>query len=119
MGRGPKKVVWVLGIIPASVLLVVFAVANRHSVHLVLDPLAPQNPALSIEAPLFLLLLGGVVVGVLLGGAATWLKQGKWRRAARQRGEEAEGLRRETDRLHRQMEAVSQPRLPQASAADG
>ncbi len=114
-----RRVVWFLGIIPAGVLLVAFAVANRHSVRLVLDPLAPENPALSIEVPLFLMLLAAVVIGVLLGGAATWLKQGKWRKAARRRGEEAEGLKRETARLNRQIEAGAQPRLPQPSAADG
>ena len=113
-----RKLVWVLGILPAGILLVALAVANRHAVRLVLDPLAPQDPALSLEAPLFLMLLAAVAAGVLLGGVATWLKQRKWRRAARQRGQEAESLRRETDRLNRQMEAA-QPRLPEASAADG
>lgn len=113
-----RKAVWLFLVLPAGVVLVAFAVANRHPVRLVLDPFSPQDPVLSLEAPFFLFLLGAVMLGLLLGGAATWLTQGRWRQAARRRSQEAAELRRETDRLSRQLDAASQPRLPGAAPAD-
>lgn len=113
-----KKTIWLFVILPAGVVLVALALANRHTVRLVLDPLTPDNPVLSIEAPFFLFLFGSAIVGLLMGGAATWLGQGRWRRTARQRSQEATELRREADRLNQQLETAAQPRLPRTAPAD-
>ena len=113
-----KKTIWLFVIFPAGVALVALAVANRHEVNLILDPLTPDNPVLAIEAPFFLFLFGSAIVGLLMGGAATWLGQGRWRRTARRRSQEANELRRETDRLNRQLETATQPRLPHTAPAD-
>ena len=73
----------------AAVLLVTIAVANRHTVTLVLDPFNPDNPIISLPGQFFLFLFGMLIAGVVLGGVASWMGQGKWRRTARQRTQEA------------------------------
>ena len=113
-----KKVIWFFVVFPAGVALVALALANRHAVRLVLDPLTPDNPILSVEAPFFLFLFGSAIVGLLMGGVATWLGQGRWRRTARRRSQEATEWRREADRLNRQLETAAQPRLPHSASAD-
>ena len=109
-----KKLVWVFVALPLAVVVLALAVANRHDVQLVLDPTTAQDTPLSIEMPLFLLIFSALGAGVLLGGFATWLRQGKWRRRARERAGEAERLRREADRLTEQFDRAAQPRLAPA-----
>lgn len=111
-----RKLVWGLIVVPLAVALLALALANRHDVRLVLDPLQPETPTLAVEAPLFLQLLAALIAGVAIGGTAAWLRQGKWRRAARRRARETDALRREADRLSRQLDALSQPRLPGQAA---
>lgn len=79
--------------IPLAVVLIALAVANRESVAFTLDPFNPGNPALTLQLPLFVLLFLALVIGLLVGSAATWLKQGRYRKLARQRGEEVRSLR--------------------------
>ena len=49
------------------------------------DRYDPTDP-LVFAMPLFVLAIALVMIGVLIGGIATWFRQGKWRRLARQRG---------------------------------
>lgn len=113
-----RKLLFFIVVIPVGLILTALALANRHSVKLVLDPLSPGDPILWVEAPFFLFLFGAVIAGLALGGFLTWLKQGKWRKAARRRAREAEELRRESERLNHQLEIASQPRLPGAAGAE-
>jgi uncharacterized integral membrane protein len=113
-----RRIIWICLVFPAGVLLVALAVANRHTVRLILDPFAPDNPVLAVEAPLFLFLLGAVIAGLVLGGTVTWFGQGRWRRTARRRSAEAASLRRETERLNAQLKVATQQRLPQGASAD-
>jgi hypothetical protein len=71
-------------------------------VALILDPFRPENPALSIELPLYAYLLGALVVGVILGGVATWMGQSRWRQTARAQGQRAARWQAEADRLTRE-----------------
>ena len=73
---------WLL-LVPIAVLLVVFAVANRGTVAISLDPFSSVPPALSVRLPLFLVMLLVLIAGVVVGGIASWFRQRKWRRAAR------------------------------------
>ena len=56
---------------------------NRRSSRL--DPFNPGNPALSVQVPLFVLLLLTLVLGLIAGSALTWFKQHKYRKAAREK----------------------------------
>lgn len=77
-----------------AIALLVFAFANRQIVSVSFDPfVSGDTPAFAIAAPLFLVLLLTLIVGVIVGGAAVWLSQGRFRRAARQSRAEADRLR--------------------------
>jgi uncharacterized integral membrane protein len=79
--------------IPLGVILVVFAVANRHMVTVSFDPFNSRDPALSFDLPLFVVIIAVAILGVVAGGAATWFGQRRWRRAARQHEAEAREMR--------------------------
>ncbi len=113
-----KKFLWLFLILPAGLILVIFAVANRHSVRLNLDPFSPDSPYLAFEAPLFFYLFVTLCVGLMLGGCATWFTQRKWRKRARARASDAAMLRREADQLRLQLRRATQPKLESASAAE-
>ncbi len=81
--------------------IVTLAVANKHTVPLVLDPVS-DKPILFLERRLFEYLLATLILGVVLGGSATWLTQSHWRRSARHRAQEAMRWQAEADRLARE-----------------
>jgi uncharacterized integral membrane protein len=86
----------------AAIVLVALAVANRHSAALVLDPFRPEAPALQIVLPFYAHIIGAVILGVLLGGVATWFNQGRWRNASRTSSDDARRWRLEAERLTRE-----------------
>lgn len=92
------------------------AIANRHKVDLILDPFAPQSPALTLSLPLFVYLFIALIAGLLLGGAATWISQGKWRKSSRELTAEAKRWQLEANQLRRQIEATENLQLPAAAS---
>jgi uncharacterized integral membrane protein len=112
-----RKLVATFVVLPLGLLLVAFAVANRHGVTLSLDLLGSGSPALSATVPLFLLVLVLIAVGVLIGGTAAWMRQAKWRRAARRLEGEARALRAEAAGLRAEAAARDQAALPPPSSA--
>ncbi|MEO5326139.1 DUF1049 domain-containing protein [Mesorhizobium sp. CC13] len=85
-------------LVPLAIVLIALAVANRMATPFTLDPFNPGNPALTIQAPLFVLLFLALAAGIVIGSAVTWFKQGRYRKVARQRGLEAESLRQAAQR---------------------
>lgn len=85
-------------IAPIAILLLIFAFANRHFVTVSFDPFESGDiPAFAIQAPLFVVLIAAMMIGVVAGGAATWLAQGKHRRAERRNRAEADKWRAEAE----------------------
>jgi uncharacterized integral membrane protein len=84
-----QKFLTALALIPLSLILVVFSVANRHMVTVSYDPLDLKDPFGSIELPLYVVITASAILGVVAGGIATWLGQRRWRRAARRNKAEA------------------------------
>jgi uncharacterized integral membrane protein len=80
-------------LIPLGLIFVVFAVANRHSVTVSFDPFNSIDPSIKIEAPLFVVIITVAILGVVAGGSATWFRQRRWRRAARQHEADAQAAR--------------------------
>jgi len=78
-----RKLLNAVVLIPLGVIFIVFAVANRHEVRVSFDPFNSSDPALSIELPLFAVIIAVAILGVVAGGCATWFGQRRWRRAAR------------------------------------
>ena len=96
-----RKIVMALVLVPLAIAFITFAVANRQIVVISLDPFDQAHPAIAMSLPLFALILLLIIGGVVVGGVAAWLKQSKWRRAARQAEWEARELRAEVDELKR------------------
>jgi uncharacterized integral membrane protein len=96
-----RKVVTALLLVPLAIVLVTFAVANRQTVVVSFDPFDQAHPAFALALPLFALVLALVIGGVIVGGIAAWLRQGRWRRAARLAQTQARELRSELERLKR------------------
>jgi uncharacterized integral membrane protein len=110
------RVIWLLVAFPAAIVLTTLAVINRQPVRLILDPFRPDDPVISLVLPLYAYLLGALIVGVILGGVAVWMGQGRWRRVARRRAAEAVRWQAEADRLVRERDKtlVSPPALASA-----
>ena len=79
--------------VPLAIILVALAVANRGVVSFTLDPFNPGNPGLTWQMPLFVVIFAAIALGMVVGSAATWVKQGRYRKLARQRSQEAEMLK--------------------------
>jgi uncharacterized integral membrane protein len=77
-----RRIVAAIILVPLAIIIVAFAVANRQVVTVSFDPLG-ETPAASLAMPLFVLILGLLIAGVIIGGLASWLGQGRWRGAAR------------------------------------
>jgi hypothetical protein len=86
-------------LLPLAIVAVALSVANRSGVVLSLDPLGGAEPRWSIELPLFILLFATLGLGILVGGVATWVGQGKWRKAARAERANATRLRQDVEHL--------------------
>ena len=97
-------------LLPLAIVAVALSVANRTDVVLSLDPLGDATPRWSLTVPMFVLLFATLGVGVLVGGIATWIGQGKWRQAARGERAKADALRQEVERLRERVAAM--PALP-------
>jgi uncharacterized integral membrane protein len=97
-----KRLVGWFVLVPLSVLLVLFALANRQTVQVGLDPFGTESIWLpTFDVPLFGVIYAMLLVGVLLGGLAVWFTQGRHRRERRQ-------YRREADRLGRELDGARQ-----------
>ena len=92
---------YVLGV-PAAIILLTLAVINRHGVRLVLDPFRSDEPVLFLVLPFYAYLFGVLLIGIVIGGLATWVAQARWRRTARRRAAEARRWQAEADRLSRE-----------------
>jgi uncharacterized integral membrane protein len=92
---------WIIGV-PVAAVLIAFAVANRHIVEVSLDPLSQQDPWASFAVPLWTVLFLGIFCGLIVGWIGAWLKQGRWRRAAREAKAELAAARSEAARLRRE-----------------
>lgn len=84
-----------------GVAIILFLVANRHVATISVDPFNSADPAYAAPVPLGVLMLVPLILGVVIGGVAAWLRQGKWRRTARRLERENRALQAELDELKR------------------
>ena len=97
-----KRFLKFLVLVPLALAAVALLVANRHAVIIYLDPFAgPAPEGTQITVQLFIVIGVAIMIGVILGGVVTYLKQGKHRRAARRARAEVVSLRAEVARLSR------------------
>lgn len=93
---------WVI-LVPLCLGLIVFALANRHFIVINFNPFAPVEGIVApgYGVPLFVVLYVVLLVGVLLGGTATWFAQGHHRRREKHWRREAHLLNGELEKLRR------------------
>lgn len=84
-------------LVPVGFVIILLAIANRTPIVISLDPFSAQDPLISFTAPLWLALLVALAIGVLVGGVAAWLVQGKHRKLERQYKRECDSLRKEVE----------------------
>lgn len=108
-----RKILAAIILVPIAIVIVGLAVANREIVSISFDPFNAANPAFALKAPLFVLVLILVIAGVIIGGIASWLRQGKWRRTARRLEFELRAARVEADSLRQELDVMArtQPSL--------
>jgi uncharacterized integral membrane protein len=111
-----RNVIAALILIPLTLAIALFAVANRAPVVLGFDPTGAQPPMFAFIMPLYLALLTTLIAGVIVGGVAAWMRQSKWRRRARRLSAELKAAHAETERLRRELEQRT-PAPPQTSIA--
>lgn len=78
-----SRLIAVVILLPVAVILIALTVANRETVGFTLDPFDPGSQALTFHAPLFVFLYLALLLGLVIGGAATWFTQHKYRKRAR------------------------------------
>jgi uncharacterized integral membrane protein len=98
-------------LVPLAVIAIALSVANREAVTFSLDPFGALSPRWTLTAPMFVFLFAALALGVLAGGVATWMRQHKWRRAARNERANAHQLRQEVDHLRRQATTPTMPAI--------
>ncbi|MEO1609236.1 MAG: LapA family protein [Pseudomonadota bacterium] len=138
-----RRIIGTLFLLTTTIVLLVLAIANRHTVPFVLNPsnteeihcvnlhkitpellasfnngnfnqdeypnqnrrselkklMASANINYPGSLPLFVFIFVMLALGAFLGGVASWLSQGKWRKMARQRTQEAMRWKAEAERL--------------------
>lgn len=87
-----KRLRWLITI-PLALILIVFAVNNRHLVEVNLWPLG-----FVVQWPLFVFVYVGVIAGFLAGGLIAWASSGLRHRRARHRQSDKESQAAATHR---------------------
>ena len=110
-----RKIVSTLIVVPLAVVIIAFAVANRQSVTVSFDPFSSANPAYVATLPLFVVIFMVLILGVLIGGMAAWIGQGKWRRVARKLDTDVRALHQELEAIRRRFAPEPPPSPPEPS----
>ena len=103
------KFLWWSLLALVAVVLILFAISNRETVSVGLWPL----PDL-LQLPLYLVLLGTLVLGFFVGELTGWIGGWRWRREARRSRERIAMLEREveTERAQRAATRLQTTALP-------
>jgi uncharacterized integral membrane protein len=107
------KIVTALIVVPLAVIIIAFAVANRQMVTVSFDPTSSTNPAYAATVPLFVLIFIVIIVGVVIGGIAAWLRQSPWRRTARKLDADVRALHDELEAIRRHFGTQAPPVQPE------
>jgi uncharacterized integral membrane protein len=104
-----RKIVTIAIVVPLVAVIVAFAIANRQAVTVSFDPFSSAAPAYAATLPLFVVIFAVLILGVLIGGAAAWLRQGKWRRIARRLDADVRALHGDLETIRRRFGTAEEP----------
>jgi hypothetical protein len=107
-----RRLFFLFVLTPLALLIVALAVANHEMVRVSFDPFSATNPAFVTTIQLWILAFILLIAGVVIGGAAAWLAQRKWRRAMRRLELENRGLQAEVISLRRRADLGPSTTLP-------
>src|SRR6476469_270554 len=110
-----RKFFTALIVIPLALIFIIFAVANRHFVTVSFDPFNSTTPTVAVTLPLFVVIIASALLGVIAGVMPTWIRQGRWRRAARQHEAAARQTRAELADIRAAASRDDAPRRPAAA----
>lgn len=112
-----RRVVGWFVLLPLCALLIVFALANRHTVTVGFDPVSPQSPLVpGLSMPLYVVIYVMLITGIVLGGLAAWFSAGRIRRERRAYRREATHLAEELGAARKQVRRAT--RGPALTDAD-
>jgi uncharacterized integral membrane protein len=94
-----RRIITAIIVIPLLIVVVGFAVANRQVITVSFDPFSSTQPAYAVTLPLFVIIFILLIVGVIIGGAAAWMRQASWRRSARRLDAQVRDLHSEIDAM--------------------
>lgn len=103
------KLIRIVLFLAALIVGVSIGLSNRQAVELRLEPIP-----YAVDLPLFVIIFASIFVGLLIGAAAMWLRDGQVRRRAREAERRSRDLEREAA-SHDQGE--KRPALPDSRAA--
>jgi len=101
-----KRLLKLLILVPVAIIAVVFSLANRESVPVTLDPSGLLGDWTQIRLPMYLVVFASVMLGVIIGGCASWFRQGRHRKAAREARSEAREARNEVAQVRAQFASL-------------
>jgi uncharacterized integral membrane protein len=107
-----RKIVTAIIVVPLAAVIIAFAVANRQAVTVSFDPFSATSPAYAATLPLFILIFVLVILGVIIGGIAAWIRQSKWRRIARKLDADVRALHQELETIRRRFGSSEQAPVP-------
>ncbi|HSI42517.1 MAG TPA: lipopolysaccharide assembly protein LapA domain-containing protein [Xanthobacteraceae bacterium] len=110
-----RRLLLIVIVLPVSLVLVALAVANRQPVQVALDPFSADS-GLAVAVPLYVLVFGALILGVVLGGVAVWLRQGRFRRSARVAAREARAANAQAEELRARLSPGTPAARPSALA---
>lgn len=98
-----RRLLKAIVMIPAFAVLVSWAIVNHRPVTVSFNLLDSSDPDLAVTVPLYLVGFTVLIAGVVVGGIAAWLKQGKRRRIGTRLAAENVMMRSELAYLKGQM----------------
>ena len=108
---------WIAGL-PAALIAIAFAVANRDWVRVSFDPFSRADPFAYANMPLWALLFSGIFLGLICGWLGCWIAQGRWRRQARTARQEAQRANAELSEVKRQLPEKAGSGVPARAGFD-
>jgi hypothetical protein len=104
-----RSVLRIIVLVPLGLIFLYFALANRGPVTIFLDPFSHGEGGPSFAAPVYLVVLASIALGVVGGGVSSWVAHGRYRRAAKAARADAKKARTEADQLRGQALASLSP----------
>lgn len=111
-----KRLVSLLILVPIGVVLIAIAVSNRQAVAIAVPPYLDGQPLYSVSIPLFFVLFAVLLLGMIVGSLVTWIRQGRYRKEARETRAKVDQLSREADAQKAKAEAQQAATAPQSAA---